>query len=185
MARVLIPLAPGCEELEAVTLINVLRRAGITVITASLTEQQQVTASQGVRLVTYTTLRAARNDDFDMLILPGGLSGANYLKEEHHIHGVITRLHAYKKGIAAICAAPLVLAHAGILKGKTITCYPGVMPADDWPDISFKDQAVVVDGNIFTAKGPGSAMDFALTLVEHLTDEKTRNNVEAALMRPS
>jgi protein deglycase len=185
MARVLIPLATGCEELEAVTLIDLLRRAGISVITASLTEQQQITASRNVRLVADTTLRAARNDDFDMLVLPGGVSGANNLNEEQRVHGVITRLHAYNKDIAAICAAPLVLANAGILNGKTITCYPGALSAEDWPEITIKDQDIVVDGNIFTAKAPGSAIDFALSLIEHLTDEKTRNDVEAGLMRPS
>jgi protein deglycase len=185
MARVLIPLATGCEELEAVTLIDLLRRAGITVITASLTEQQQITASRGVRLVADTTLRAVRNDDFDMLLLPGGLPGAKNLNEEQRIHGVITRLNAYNKAIAAICAAPLVLAHAGILNGKTITCYPGALSVEDWPEVTINDQDIVVDGNIFTAKAPGSAIDFALTLIEHLTDEKTRNDVETGLMRPS
>lgn len=185
MARVLIPLATGCEELEAVTLIDLLRRAGISVITASLTEQQQVTARRNVRLVADTTLRAARNDDFDMLVLPGGSPGATNLNEEQRIHGVITRLNAYNKGIAAICAAPLVLAHAGILNGKTITCYPGTLNAEDWPEITITDQAVVVDGNIFTAQAPGSAIDFALTIIEHLTDKKTRDDVEAGLIRPS
>jgi 4-methyl-5(b-hydroxyethyl)-thiazole monophosphate biosynthesis len=181
MARVLIPLATGFEELEAVTLIDLLRRAGISVITASLTEQQQVTASRGVRLVADTTLRAARNDDFDMLILPGGMTGANNLNDEQRIHGVITRMNAYNKAIAAICAAPLVLAHAGILNGKTISCYPGAISADDWPEIKITDQAVVVDDNIFTAQGPGSAIEFALAIIEFLTDEKTRNDVEASL----
>lgn len=185
MARVLIPLAQGFEELEAVTLIDLLRRADITVVTASLTEQQQVTASRGVRIVTETTLRAVRNDDFDMLILPGGMPGSSNLNDEQRVHGVAKRLFAYKKAIAAICAAPLVLAHAGILDGKTITAYPGVLSPDDWPEITFSNDPVVVDDNIITSRGPGTAMDFALTIIEHLTDKNTRNKVEKSLMRPS
>jgi 4-methyl-5(b-hydroxyethyl)-thiazole monophosphate biosynthesis len=183
MPRVLIPLAPGCEELEAVTLIDLLRRAEITVITASLTEQQQVTASRGVRLVADSTLRAVRNDDFDMLILPGGMPGAKNLDEEQRIHGVIQRLHAYNKAIAAICAAPMVLAHAGILDGKTITCYPGALSPNDWPTITFSKDPVVIDGNILTSQGPGTAIDFSLAIIEFLIDSNTKNKVEATLMR--
>lgn len=185
MARVLIPLATGCEELEAVTLIDLLRRAGITVVTVSLTEQQQVKASRGVRLVADTTLDRVIHDDFDMLVLPGGMPGSTYLNEDPRIHAIIKKLNLNNKAIGAICAAPMVLAHSGLLNGKSATCYPGILNNDEWPEISLKNDAVVIDGNVLTSRGPGTAMDFALTIIEFLADKNTRNTVEAGLVRPS
>lgn len=183
MPNVLIPLVKGCEELEAVTLIDLLRRAEITVITASLTEHQQITASRGVRLVADVQLDDVMYDDFEMIILPGGLSGAAHLDEDPRIHAILKRLNQADKAIAAICAAPLVLAHAGLLTGKKVTCYPEVLLATDWPDVILTDEAVIIDGNILTSKGPGTAIDFALTIIEYLCDKITRNEVEAGLVR--
>jgi len=183
MARVLIPLATGCEELEAVTLIDLLRRAGITVITASLTDQQQVKASRGVRLTAETTLDRVIHDDFDMLVLPGGMPGAANLNDDPRIHAMIKKLNLNNKAIGAICAAPMVLAHSGLLNGKTATCYPGMLNKEDWPEISLEDKGVVIDGNVLTSRGPGTAMDFALAIIEFLTDQDTRNTVESALVR--
>lgn len=183
MPIVLIPLANGCEELEAVTLIDLLRRADFTVHTASLTEQHQVLCSRGVRIVADATLEDVMYDDFDMIILPGGMSGATHLDEDSRIHAILKRLNQSGKAIAAICAAPLVLAHAGLLHGKTITCYPDVLLASDWPDVKFSDDTIVIDGNILTSKGPGTAMDFALTIIEHLSNKPTRDIVETGLVR--
>lgn len=183
MPTVLIPLAEGCEELEAVTLIDLLRRADFTVLTASLTDQQQVVASHGVRLVADVRLDDVMYDDFDMVILPGGLPGATHLDQDHRIHAILKRLNQSEKGIAAICAAPLVLANAGLLKGKTVTCYPGVLLASEWPDITLSDDAIVIDGHILTSRGPGTAMDFALAIIEYLSNKTTRDNVEAGLAR--
>lgn len=183
MPSVLIPLAKGCEELEAVTLIDVLRRAGITVITASLTEQQQVTASRGVRLIADVTLNDVMYDDFDMVVLPGGLPGTTHLDEDPRIHAILKRVNHSGKAIAAICAAPLVLAHAGLLSGRQATCYPEVLLENEWPDIQLSDEAVVIDGNILTSKGPGTAIDFALAIIEYLINKSTSDRVEAGLVR--
>lgn len=185
MPTVLIPLAEGCEELEAVTLIDVLRRAEITVITASLTENTLVTASRGVHLMADTTLENIIYDDFDMIILPGGMPGTTHLDEDIHIHALLKRLHQSDKAIAALCAAPLVLANMGLLNGKRACCYPGVLLAGEWPEIKLCDDTVVVDGNILTSRGPGTAMDFALAIIEFLTNKKTRNSVEVDLVRPT
>ncbi|HEC60152.1 MAG TPA: DJ-1/PfpI family protein [Methylophaga sp.] len=183
MPAVLIPLAEGCEELEAVTLIDLLRRADFTVVTASLTKQQQVTASRGVRLVADVWLEDVMHDDFDMIVLPGGLPGATYLNDDHRIHAILKRLNKSGKAIAAICAAPLVLAHAGLVNGKTIAHYPEVLHSNEWPNVMLSDDAIVIDGNILTSRGPGTAMDFALTIIEYLSNKKTRDGVEASLAR--
>lgn len=183
MASVLIPLAEGCEELEAVTLIDLLRRAGITVTTASLSNQAQLSASRQVRLIADTLLDDVVYDEFDMLLMPGGQPGTTNLDEDHRIHAIIKRLHHGGKYIAAICAAPMVLASTGILDGKRATCYPGALDPQTWPDIEITDDPIVIDGKILTSRGPGTAMDFALTIIELLTDKKTRDQVETGLVR--
>lgn len=182
MAHVLIPLAQGCEELEAVTLIDLLRRAGITVTTASL-DTQTVQASRGVKLLADCVLDDVLETDFDMIILPGGQPGTNNLNQSNALHELIQQHYGMGKAIAAICAAPLVLAHAGILNGKKATCFPGVLTPDKWPSIDLLDQATVIDGQVFTSKGPGTAMDFALSIIEFLTNSKTKDDVERGLVR--
>lgn len=183
MASVLIPLAEGCEELEAVTLIDLLRRAGITVTTAALGHQPQLTASRHVRLIADTLLDDVVYDEFDMLLMPGGQPGTSNLDQDHRIHAIIKRLHHGEKFIAAICAAPMVLASSGILDGKKATSYPGALDKQKWPQIDIVDAPVVVDGHILTSQGPGTAMDFALTIIELLVDKNTRDQVEADLVR--
>lgn len=183
MPSVLILLAQGCEELEAVTLIDILRRADIRVVSASLDQQLEVTASRGVRLIADTTLDAVDDESFDMLILPGGMSGAQQLNADQRIHARIHQQLEQGKYVAAICAAPSVLASAGVLNGRNATCYPGFIDPEAFPEISLQEQAVVTDGNILTSRGPGTAMDFALAIVEILTDATTRQNVEKALVR--
>lgn len=184
MPTVLIPLADGFEELEAVTIIDLLRRAGITVVSASL-GTQTVSASRGVRLVTDTSLNDVIYDDFDMIVLPGGLPGSTNLDKDSHIHAILKRLHQSGNAIAAICAAPLVLANCGLLEGKRATCYPGVLTQEEWPSIRLSNDPVVIDGTILTSQGPGTAIDFALAIIEYLTDSQTRNQVEAGLVRPA
>jgi len=179
---VLVPLAEGCEELEAVTIIDLLRRAKINVVTASL-GPVAVTASRGVHLVADTELDEVIYNDFDIVILPGGLPGATNLNSDPRIHAILKRLYQNGKALAAICAAPLVLANAGLLDGKTATFYPGALNIDDWPNTLFSGDAVVVDDRVLTSRGPGTAMDFALAIIEYLTDAKTRSDVEKGLVR--
>lgn len=182
MPRVLIPLAQGCEELEAVTCIDLLRRADIDVITAGL-DPQPVTASRGTRLLPDTELDQVRNQDFDLILLPGGQPGANNLDADPRIAALLRRQVQAGKPVAAICAAPKVLASAGLLAGRQATAYPGTLEKLDRADIEITGQAVTRDGQIITSRGPGTAMDFALTLIEHLTDKATRDKVEGPLVR--
>lgn len=182
MPDVLMPLAEGFEELEAVTIIDLLRRANISIITASL-DDLSVTASRGVRLTADTLLDNVIYNEFELIVLPGGLPGAENLNNDPRIHAVLKRLYLEGKTIAAICAAPLVLASSGLIAGKNITCYPGSLKADDWPDISILNDPIVVDDRVITSRGPGTAMDFALALIEHLTNKTTREQVEQGLVR--
>ena len=181
MATVLVPLAQGCEELEAVTIIDLLRRAGVTVVVAGL-EAGAITASRGVVLLPETTLSEILDrDDFDMVVLPGGLGGAQRLEADQRIAALLRRMAEKGRYVAAICAAPQVLASAGLLNNREATAYPGILDAQK--DIKISSAAVVRDGTFITSRGPGTAMDFALTLIEILCGRDQRNTVEAALQR--
>jgi len=181
MAKVLVPLADGCEEIEAVTIIDLLRRAGIEVVVAGL-KPGMVTASRGVQLMPDITLDAALQQEYDMIVLPGGMPGAANLKEDARIIRQLEKMAAAGKYTAAICAAPMVLAKAGLLEGKQATSYPGFL--DALPGVIVSTAAVVQDGTVLTSRGPGTAMDFALALVEVLVGVAQRQQVEAALVRP-
>ena len=182
MARVLVPLADGCEELEAVTVIDLLRRAGIEVVSAGLREGP-VTASRGVVLLPDRTLDEVLGDDFDMIVLPGGLPGADHLDADPRIHALLQRMAEQDKYTAAICAAPKVLLNAGLLDGRQATAYPGIIDGRMAAGSQLLDQPVVSDGRVVTSRGPGTAMDFALTLIEHLLGADKRQQVEAPLVR--
>ncbi|WP_133512156.1 DJ-1 family glyoxalase III [Candidatus Thiosymbion oneisti] len=182
MVRVLIPLAEGCEELEAVTVIDLLRRAEIEVVTAGLTEGP-VRASHSTVLVPDTVLEAVMDQTFDMIVLPGGLPGAQRLEQDERIHALLKRYRAEDRFIAAICAAPKVLAGVGLLDGKSATSYPGAVIQEDFPEVDLLQAPVVVDGKLITSRGPGTAMDFALQLIESLVGKAKRDEVETALVR--
>ncbi len=184
MARVLVPLAEGCEELEAVTIIDLLRRAGIEVVTAGL-EPGPVKASRGVVLVPDTTLDAVQGEDFDMVVLPGGGPGTERLAQDGRVRGILRRHAERGRWTAAICAAPKVLAEAGLLEGRRATSYPGCLDAATVPGLRYEEAPVVRDGKVVTSRGPGTAMDFALELIELLEGRAKREEVEAALQRPA
>ena len=184
MACVLVPLAQGCEELEAVTIIDLLRRADIKVITAGL-DGKPVQASRGTVLVPDTTLDKVDARTLDMIVLPGGLPGADHLKNDPRLRQLLLCMSQRNKFIAAICAAPMVLASVGLLDGKRATSYPGALDDMEINNMNYQTLSVVRDGNIITSRGPGTAMDFALELIEILLDGQKRNSVEAALQRPT
>lgn len=182
MPQVLVPLANGFEEIEALTIIDLLRRANVEVVTASL-DALTVTGAHRVSVLADTTLDAVLNNDFDMLVLPGGLPGADYLNSDTRIHQLITRLDQTDKAIAAICAAPKVLIDNGVVAGKHITAYPGALAQTNTSAVNVTETAVQVDGRIITGRGPGTAMDFALQLVEILQGHEVRQVIEAQLVR--
>ena len=183
MAKVLVPLAQGCEELEAVTIIDVLRRAGIQVVSAGL-DDRPVTASRGTVLIPDTTLDRALHDEYDMVVLPGGQPGADNLDKDTRLKPLLQKMAAAQKFIAAICAAPKVLANAGLLNGKRATAFPGTLEKLQLQNVTLDSAPVVRDGLVITSRGPGTAMDFALELVELLAGRAKRVAVEDGLQRP-
>ena len=183
MARVLVPLAQGCEELEAVTITDLLTRAGVEVVTAGL-DDRPVKASRGMTLLPATTLERVLDESFDMMVLPGGQPGANNLNADPRIHQLLKRLNAEGRYTAAICAAPKVLADAGLLDGRRATSFPGALDGADFPRVDVQQlERVVRDDKVITSRGPGTAMDFALELIELLVDRAKRDEVEKALVR--
>jgi len=183
MTEVLVPLAPGCEELEAVTIMDLMVRAGIQVTSVGL-DDQVVTCSRGTRIKPSTSIDQVMDKSFDMVVLPGGLPGANHLRDDPRVQAILQKHAAENKYIGALCAAPIALAQAGVLKGKTVTAFPGSMDETDVSGINLKDTVIEVDGKVITSRGPGTAMDFVLTLIELLEGKAKRNQVEQALVRP-
>lgn len=182
MASVLVPLAQGCEELEAVTIIDLLRRARVEVTSAGLTGDR-VTCSRGTVIVPDCSLDEALKKEYDMVVLPGGMPGSKNLQEDERVLAFLRKMAGEEKYTAAICAAPRVLASAGLLQGRRVTSFPGALEGLDIPGMYCLTEQVVQDEKIITSRGPGTAMDFALYLIEVLVGIETRSEVEAALQR--
>lgn len=182
MSHVLVPLAQGCEELEAVTITDLLVRAGIKVTTCGL-DNRPVKASRGITIIPDTSIDKILNESFDLIVLPGGLPGADHLRDDERLQALIKKQVRENKYLGAICAAPKALAQAGALEGKTATGYPGVLNALGNDNITISDSAVEIDGNIVTSRGPGTAIDFTLTLIELLEGRDKRDEVNRQLAR--
>ena len=182
MSRVLVPLAQGCEELEAITITDLLTRAGFDVVTAGL-DDRPIKASRGMTLLPDTTIDKVLNDSFDLVVLPGGLPGADHLRDDVHVQTILKNQVSANKPVAAVCAAPKALASAGLLEGKTVTCYPGSLNDSGLTNTHISSSAIEIDGNVITSRGPGTAMDFALTLIELLKGKQKRDEVEQQLVR--
>jgi 4-methyl-5(b-hydroxyethyl)-thiazole monophosphate biosynthesis len=182
MARVLVPLAEGFEEIEAVTIVDLLRRAGVEVRTAALAGRQ-VTGSHGIRIEADIALDDVDDADYDMIVLPGGMPGADHLKNDARVVGLLRRFGSAGRYTAAICAAPGVLAYAGLLEGRTATSFPGFLRPDSAPGLRLSDAPVVVDGKVVTSRGPGTAIEFSLALIELLMGGETAVSVGGRLQQ--
>lgn len=180
MKNVLVLFAEGSEELEAITIVNILRRAGVSVTLAGL-NTGALRGSRGVMLMPDKSLDDVLHEEFDMVVLPGGQPGTNHLKADARVLGLVQHMEKQGKYVAAICAAPSVLATAGLLDGRQATSFPGAL--DPYPKVKKQHTAIVEDGRIITSRGPGTAMDFALTLAERLAGSAKRREVEAGLQR--
>lgn len=182
MASVLVPLATGCEELEAVTIIDLLRRGGVEVVSAGLTDGP-LKASRGVVLVPDTTLDEALKRDYDMIVLPGGGPGSEALAKDPRVISMLQRMAQAGKYTAAICAAPKALAAAGLLQGRRATSFPGSLAGLAISGLIYLEESVVQDGHVITSRGPGTAIDFTLHLIELLAGPAKRAEVEKGLVR--
>ena len=177
--KILVPLAPGFEEMEAITVIDILRRAELNIVTAAISENP-VKGSHNIKITADTMLN--ENDKYNAIVLPGGMPGTNNLKDDKRIISLIKSINKSGGITAAICAAPIVLAEAGVLSGKKYTCYPGF--EDDIKNAFFQPESVVADGNIITSRGAGTAIPFALKLVEILAGKASSSEVEKSIMWP-
>ena len=174
--KVLVPLAEGFEETEAITVIDILRRAGIDTVTAALSKNP-VTGSHKIPVIADKLLD--ENEEFNAIALPGGMPGSSNLRDDPRIIKIIKKINASGGLTAALCAAPIVLSKAEVLKGKKYTCYPGF--EDQITGGIFVDKNVVVDGNIITGKGAGHAVRFGLAIVAFLKGDAAAKQVSDGL----
>jgi 4-methyl-5(b-hydroxyethyl)-thiazole monophosphate biosynthesis len=180
MMRVLVPLAEGFEEIEAISVIDILRRAEIEVVTAGLKEGL-AEGSHKVKVLPDTTLEKVDWHDFDGLVLPGGAPGFVNLGNDQRILDLAREMNRAGKCVAAICAAPSVLIKAGVLQGRKATVSPsGKAQVQACAD--FREDRVVVDKNLITSRAPGTALEFALKLVEELAGREKMEQVKAQTM---
>ncbi|MDD3762646.1 MAG: DJ-1/PfpI family protein [Nevskiales bacterium] len=177
--KALIPVATGSESLETITIVNVLRRAGVDTCVASVTGALDVVGTRDVGFRADALFDAIADREFDLIVLPGGEPGARALAAHAGVMRKLTEQRMAHRWYGGICAAPaLALAPAGLLDGKQATCYPTFRDAL----LHFVDQPVVVDGHCITSQGPATAMAFALQLVETLCGAATRNSVAEQLL---
>lgn len=167
MKKILLLLAEGFEEVEALTTVDYLRRMDITVDTCSIYNEKKVTGAHRITVETDKSLNEIGSiEGYDGIVIPGGLPGATNLRDNERVIELVQEFSKEEKLIGAICAGPIVLQRAGIIQGKKVTSYPGF--EDDLKDGIYKDELVVQDGNIVTGRGPAVAVYFALKLVENL-----------------
>ena len=181
MASVLVPMAEGFEEIEAVTIIDVLRRADIRVTTAYLSNRE-VNGANGITLIADVSIDDVVEDEYDMIVLPGGIPGAEYLRDDLRIQALLKSFKTKKKSIGAICAAPIALEKAGVIDSNdSFTCYPSY--EEQITHGQFIDQRKVVSsGNIITSRGPGTAICFALKIVQKLAGQKSYQALKSGLI---
>ncbi len=177
MKKVLLPLAPGFEEIETLAIVDILRRAGVEVVIAGTTNGL-IESLHGVKIQPDELLADVPGSSFDMLVLPGGGIGVENLKKDERVLDLI-REYIDNKMVGAICAAPTVLKAAGATKGRTLTCYPSEI--EEFPD-EYVDERVVVDGNLITSQGPGTAIEFACALVEALVSPEKSAEISTGVL---
>ncbi len=178
MKRVLVPIAPGFEEIEALTIVDILRRAGAEV-TLAATIDGPVEGRSGIRVLADVTLDVLDASLFDMIALPGG-PGTEKLREDKRLLRILQDAFKDGKPLGAICAAPTVLSKLGLTKGKTITAHPSA--TKELVDEKLSEDRVVVDGGIITSRAPGTALEFSLKLVEVLFGKETAKRVNQGVL---
>lgn len=180
--KVYIFLADGFEDIEGLTVVDLMRRAGIDIETVSIRESREITTSHGIEMKTDRVFKETDFSDADMLVLPGGMPGTKYLAGYKPLTDLLTDFNSKGKKIAAICAAPSVFSGLGFLKNRKATSYPSFMEIIAGDGAKTSEDNVVVDGNITTSRGLGTAVDFALSLISQLeNDEKAKEIAESVV----
>ena len=178
--KVCVFLADGFEEIEGLTVVDLLRRAGITVTTASITGQKMIHGAHGIDVQADTRIEEVDLEGQDMLVLPGGMPGTIHLGEHAGVCDAVRAFDEAGKWIAAICAAPTVFGNMGFLKGRKATCYPGMQ--EELVCGEYLTDSVVVSDHIITSRGMGTAIDFALKLIEVLSDAETAAKIGKSIV---
>lgn len=179
MAKIIIPISNGFEEIEAITIIDVCRRANIEVTIAGV-EDLEITGAHGIKIISDTTIENITSDNFDMIVLPGGLPNAFTLADNEKVQSLLKEFKEKKKKIGAICAAPYALQTAGVLN-ENFTCYPSFEEKIKL-DGYHPNDSVVIDNDVITSRGPATAMNFALEIVKILCKENIYANVKNGLL---
>lgn len=182
MKRACVFMANGTEECEALLTVDILRRAGVEVVTASVNPQPEILSSHSVRMDTDAIAADIRAADFDLVVLPGGMPGTTNLKENPYVKTVCQQAAAAGKLVAAICAAPSALAAFGLLEGKNATAYPSF--TDQLAGATLVREPVVEDGDIITGWGLGASIPFSLALVRRLCGAETAEKIRQAIGYP-
>ncbi len=179
MAKVCIFLAEGFEEIEALTVVDVLRRAKVEIVMVSVTGTDPVTGAHGITVMADSLFEDMEYGDTDMLVLPGGMPGTLNLSKHEGLSRLLKSFYESGKELAAICAAPRILGTKGFLSGKNATCYPG--NEESLLGARYQAADVVMDGNIVTSRGMGTALDFSLSLVTKLKGREEAVRLAEAL----
>jgi 4-methyl-5(b-hydroxyethyl)-thiazole monophosphate biosynthesis len=180
MKKALVHFADGFEEIEALTIVDVLRRAGIPTQMVSVTGKLLVTGAHSIAIQTDILFEQADYSDAEILILPGGQPGTNNLKAHTGLKDKLIQFHKEGKKLAAICAAPLVLGAFNILNGKEAVCFPGVEKELIGATVLY--EPALISGNIITGRGPGAALNFALKIVSELIDQATADKLAQSML---
>lgn len=180
MRKVAVFFADGCEEIEGLTVVDMLRRAKLEVAGVSITGSKEVHGSHNIVFLADGLFEEMNLDEFDGVVLPGGIPGTLNLGAHEGVVSVIERFAKQGKLVAAICAAPSVLGQNGILQGKHATCHPG------WEDkltgAILSEETAVTDGNVITSRGMGTAVDFSLAIISKLADDDTIKQVKKGIV---
>ncbi|MCR1975838.1 DJ-1/PfpI family protein [Clostridium sporogenes] len=180
MTKILVFIAEGFEEIEALTVVDVLRRANIQCDMCSITSNKEIKGAHNILVNVDKTLEEIKSNEYNALVIPGGMPGATNLRNNNKLIDLVKEFNRDKKLIAAICAGPIVLSKANIIKGKEVTSYPGF--EEDLKEGLYKEDLVFQDGNIITSRGPSAAMYFAFRILENFKKDSVKEIKEDMLL---
>lgn len=180
MGKIVMLIHNGFEEIEALTTVDLCRRAGLEVCVCSMTGNEMLQGAHAIQVKADALFETVDTALFDMVVLPGGLPNATSLRDDDRVMAVVRDFHSQNKWVGAICAAPITLERAGLLQGRKATSYPGCLA--DEQACQYTEQAVVVDGKIITSRGVGTAIDFALQIITALVSPEKSKEIGTGIL---